>query len=110
MVMCECWIIKQVHKDSVIIQEGTDNVRVREAIDGHGPVIQAQQLGDVQLLLGDLLFSPACLAEPAHPEQSVVEVGNSKLGALGVLLDLFQFDVLVLASTDFLLESLLVGH
>lgn len=40
-------VMEQIDEDSVVSNEWAGNVRVRKSLDGHGPVVDAQQLVDV---------------------------------------------------------------
>ena len=113
-------VVEQVDEQEIISDKAGGNEGVREVVDRHRVVAKAQGCVDVELLCGDLLSSPSVLTESPEPEPTVVEVGDGKLLARCVLLDLLQLDVRlppVVNSSDlfwvhranFLCECLLVA-
>ena len=80
--MCQSWIIKQVYKHFFVSYEAAGDVGVWKALDGHGPVVKAQQLVDVELVGLNLLLSPAFLTKIPEFELTIVEITDSKVVTL----------------------------
>jgi hypothetical protein len=77
MIVGESEVMEQIDEDSVVGDECAGDVRVWETLNCHGPVIDAQQLIDVQFLSLCLFSSSLLLSKPSHSELSIIEIGNS---------------------------------
>jgi hypothetical protein len=102
-------VVEQVDEDSLIGNERAGDVRVWETLDRHGPVVDAQQLVDVQFLSLGLFLRSLLFSKPSKSELSIVEVDNSIRFTCGVLLNLLDFDIIGILSADSLLECHFVG-
>ena len=100
-------IVEQVDEQEIIGHKAGGNEGVREVVDRHRVVAEVQGCVDVELLCGDLLGGPSGLTKSPEPEPTVVQVGDGKLGAVCVLLDLLQLDVRLPPKTSTLFNWLL---
>ena len=101
-------VMEQVDEDSFVANKGAGYVRIWESLDSHGPVVDAQQLVDVQLLAIRLFRGPLLLVKPSEPELTIVEVADSVSLTGGVLLDFFDLDIVSISSTDLFFKCHLI--
>jgi len=100
--MLQLCVMKQIDVNHVVRDESTGNEWVREGLVAHRVVVQAEQLVDIELILLDLFGCSVDFSEGSQVEVSIIVVYYCIFLAVGVLLDLLQFDVLVLSSSNFL--------
>ena len=72
-------------------------------------VVHVQLLVNVQFPPFDGVWVSVLLPEDSDPEPAVIEIGDSKLSSLAILLNLLELNVTGLSITDPLLECVDVG-
>ena len=101
-------VVEEVDVDEHVSHEAADNIGVLEVFISHCVIVNPKQLVNVQLVFLDLSVFPLLLAKGAQPEAPVIKVHASVVVAFGILFHLFNFDVIVLSSSNFFFETLKV--
>ena len=68
-------------------------------------IIQIKFLVDIQFICIDIFQAPRPFTKVSKLEMSIIIIHNHKLGSVGILFDIFGFDVINIRSTDLLLKS-----
>lgn len=109
VVVGEAVVVEKLNKDSIIGDEGAGDERVRESLDWHRVVVDAERLIDVELLSADDIGASRLLAKHSEPELAVIDERNGILFTGRILLDLLEPDEAVILTANLLLKSLLIG-
>ena len=104
-------VMEEAAEDQVIVHEARHDVGVSEVLIRHGVVVNfgLEVLINVELVGFNFLSCSVILAKSANLEDTVIEVGDTKLVPGTVLLDLLELDVVVNLVADLLLEGHFVG-
>lgn len=94
VVVAHLFVMKEGHEQSLLVNERAHYVGIAEAVNGRRVVIQTQLLIETEVLFQCLLNRARFLAEYTHVEITVIKVGDCKLGARWVLLDIFHLNII----------------
>lgn len=86
-------VIKHCHKHDLVIDKTHAYVWIRQQVVAHVPIVDPNQLIDVDFLRLLLLFSSFLLCEYSDPEIPVVAVADAKEASFIILFHLFKLDV-----------------
>lgn len=99
----------QGNEDDCVRDETTDDERIWEAFNGKGPIVDPNEVIDVNLVLLDFFIRSGLLAEGSHFEFAIIKVDEAVLISLGALLNLIDLNVVLRLSTNLLHECLFVS-
>lgn len=102
-------IVEEVDEQFLVVDPAAGNEWVLEVLICHREAVYSQCVVNIQLSPLDLLGRPGGLAKDSQLEEAVVEINYGELGAIRVLLNLLDLDVLVRQPADLLLKRKLVG-
>ena len=108
MVVSAGVIMEQVDEDFVICHKRASDEWIREFLDRHSVIVEAQLLVEVYLVCLNLPGVSSLFTEGPQFEYTIVLVDNSIKVTLEVLLHLLELDVVVGGASHFLLKSHLV--
>ena len=109
VVMGEAVIVEELDEDSIIRDERARDKGVREPLNRHGVVVDAECLVDVELLFMNHLRAPCLLSEDSQSKLTVVDECDGIFFTSGVLLNLLEPDETILRAANLFLECLLIG-
>ena len=104
VIVHEIVVIKDLHKDKVIRNEGTSAERIRESFNRHCEVVDTQCLVDVEFSLGYLFRCSGCLTEYSELKVSIVDVVDGIEISLGVLFYFLKLDETCFRTTNLFIE------
>ena len=102
-------VVEKVNVQTVLADPAASDVRIAKVLVNHGVVVDTANLVHFDLSFLDFFLGPRDSAEDPHTEQPIVEVAAGEELAVGVLLHLFDLDVLFWVSSDFFLKSQLLS-
>ena len=109
MVMSKRVRVKEIDEKTCLTDPATSNEGVRKVIIDNCVVINPKNFIDFDFCLVNFMLVPGFFSKDPQPELAVIGVHNGIVLIVGVLLNLFYLDVLILTSTYFLFESQLLG-
>jgi hypothetical protein len=85
--------VEQVDEKYILFNKATCYEWVWKKVDSHGPIIDSQNIIDVDLRLLYFYRIPSFLAEGPQLEGAIVTVGHGELVTAWALLNFLEFDV-----------------
>ena len=109
MIVLIVVVMVQSYENETGRDETTDDVRVWEALYCHGPIVDQQEVINVQLVLFDIILRPLFFFKASHFEFAVIKIDEGIFITLRVLLYLTDLDIVLSLSSNLLFECELVS-
>ena len=95
------WIVMvQVAEDQVVVREAACDVRIWKIVDRHRVFVQKQLIVYIKFIWGNFILSSIIITKSSHSESAIVNVSDSKVGSIRVLLNFLEFDVTVVFTSN----------